>query len=434
MTAPLDIPPSPAVAEQGLDLACFASPLARREAVAATAEQLLADVTGVLGDLAPLARPGRTPSLAVALVLTGGTEAQVLDWLGRREDGGGGGPLLLVAVPHSNSLPAALEILARLGQDGRRGRVVMAGHAGWEAAFRSVLRAAQTTAWLRGSRIGLVGGPSDWLVASSPAPEVVRERWGPEVVAIPLAEVLNAVATVDLDREELDRLCGGAAGVGEPDTETLAGAVVLGQALDRLVERHRLDAVTVRCFDLLGPLNNTGCVALSRLNDRGITAACEGDLPALLTMMVLQRLSGRPTFMANPSAVSGDGGRITFGHCSVPLGIVAGYRLRSHFESQLGVGLEGRFAPGMMTIARIGGRDLTEFEAFTGWLGPQPHQQREDLCRTQVTLDVSPTAVESLLERPLGNHHIIAPGDHVAGFRLVAGLVAGGGTAHAAGR
>lgn len=434
MSGPLDIRPSRDLSGRGVDAACFASPLAGRASVEAGGAALLDQLGRVLDDVGT-AEPGdAAPPAPVAVILTGGTEGEVLDWLRPHRGGGRGGPLILLAVPHSNSLPASLEILACLGQEGIPGRIIVAGHPGWEDEFVATLRAVRTIAFLSRARIGLVGGPSDWLVASSPTTDVVGSRWGPEVLAISLEEVLREVAASGGDPDDLEQLGRGAVGIAEPDRATLAGAVALRQALDRLVARYRLDAVTVRCFDLLGPLNNTGCVALSRLNDRGVTAACEGDLPALLTMMVLQWLSGRPTFMANPSDTDRAKGLLTFGHCSVPLGIVSSYRLRSHFESGVGVGLEGYFSPGVMTVARIGGRDLSEWEVFTGRLAPGAHRQREDLCRTQVTLEVGEPAVAALLSRPLGNHHIIAPGDQAAGFRLVAELVTGRGTAYAAGR
>lgn len=37
---------------------------------------------------------------------------------------------------------------------------------------------------LHRSRIGLVGAPSDWLVASAPSSEVVRAAWGPSLVDV----------------------------------------------------------------------------------------------------------------------------------------------------------------------------------------------------------------------------------------------------------
>ncbi|HOK28785.1 MAG TPA: hypothetical protein PLI21_07140, partial [Methanomassiliicoccaceae archaeon] len=59
-----------------------------------------------------------TPS--ALLLLTGGTEHRALSALESME-----GPALLLAHPEQNSLPAAMEILGRLRQEGRSGRIVL---------------------------------------------------------------------------------------------------------------------------------------------------------------------------------------------------------------------------------------------------------------------------------------------------------------------
>ncbi len=404
-----------------VDLSFFASPLAHQEAVEASAAWVrgeIADLTA--GEMTSAA--GGAPGLAaggaarvpLAVVLTGGTEDKVLESLGGRT-----GPALLLALPHSNSLPAAMEVLARLGQLGRAGRIIVAGRGDWRGDLVLALRQAALAAFLRTARIGLLGGPSSWLAASSPDPAVVRRTWGPEVVTLPLSDVAARYRAGDVRGEagETADLLRRAAGLVEPAEATLDGAIRLYRILRDIVETHRLDALTVRCFDLLGDIGNTGCLALSRLNDEGLVAACEGDLPATLTMMVLNGLTGRACFMANPSDLDLKAGTATFAHCSVPLSLVRSFRLRSHFESGLGVGIEGHFAPGVMTVARIGGEDLSRFTVFTGTVVPEESAPfREDLCRTQVTLKVGEAMVRELLGRPLGNHHVLAPGDHVRAF------------------
>jgi len=415
-------------------LSFFASPLAHQEAVEASA----AWVRGEIGDLVaggmtrPAAGGSETSRVPLAVVLTGGTEDKILEWLGDQT-----GPALLLALPHSNSLPAAMEVLARLDQLGRAGRIIVAGHGDWRGDLAAALRQAALAAFLRTAHIGLLGGPSSWLAASSPDPTVVRRAWGPEVVTLPLFDVAaryragdarggaggargGAVAAGgeagDPGGETAD-LLRRAAGLVEPGEATLDGAGRLYRILRDIVEVNRLDALTVRCFDLLGDIGNTGCLALSRLNDEGLVAACEGDLPATLTMMVLSGLTGRACFMANPSDLDVEAGTATFAHCSVPLSLVRSFRLRSHFESGLGVGIEGHFAPGVMTAARIGGEDLSRLTVFTGTVVPEESAPfREDLCRTQVTLKVGEALVRELLRRPLGNHHVLVPGDHVRAF------------------
>lgn len=420
-----------------IDLSFFASPLAHQEAVEASAAWVRGEigdlVAGGMTRLAAGEAPGRAGSEAtrvpLAVVLTGGTEDKILESLNGRID-----PVLLLALPHSNSLPAAMEVLARLGQLGRAGRIIVAGRGDWRGALVLALRQAALAAFLQTARIGLLGGPSSWLAASSPDPAVVRRAWGPEVVTLPLSDVAARYRAGDRAGHvgdgvghsrgeagdpggETADLLRRAAGLVEPGEATLDGAVRLYRILRDIVEANRLDALTVRCFDLLGDIGNTGCLALSRLNDEGLVAACEGDLPATLTMMVLSGLTGRACFMANPSDLDVEAGTATFAHCSVPLSLVQSFRLRSHFESGLGVGIEGHFAPGVMTVARIGGEDLSRLTVFSGTVVAEESAPfREDLCRTQVTLKVGEAMARELLRRPLGNHHVLAPGDHVRAF------------------
>ena len=129
------------------------------------------------------------------LVGTGGTEAEILRLHGARQAAAPGDPLLLVTHPAHNSLPAALEALARLRQDGARGRIVhLPGPDDAPALARLSAAIDDLRAFrrLHRSRIGLVGAPSDWLVASVPAAEAVRRTWGPETVAVDLDGVLDA--------------------------------------------------------------------------------------------------------------------------------------------------------------------------------------------------------------------------------------------------
>ena len=132
------------------------------------------------------------------LVGTGGTEATILRLHAARQAAVPGEPLLLVTHPAHNSLPAALEALARLQQDGARGRIA---HLGGPDDEPGLARLSEALADLRAfrrlhqSRIGLVGTPSDWLVASVPAAEAVRRTWGPEIAAVALEGVLEAVDT-----------------------------------------------------------------------------------------------------------------------------------------------------------------------------------------------------------------------------------------------
>jgi hypothetical protein len=90
--------------------------------------------------------------------------------------------VLLVAHPKHNSLPAALETLARLGRLGRRGRIVFIQDDSDAPELEEAVQ--DLVAWhrLHTTRLGLVGTPSGWLAASTPSREVGRDSWGPEMV------------------------------------------------------------------------------------------------------------------------------------------------------------------------------------------------------------------------------------------------------------
>jgi L-fucose isomerase-like protein len=108
-------------------------------------------------------------------------------------------------------------------------------------------------------------------------------------------------------------------------------------ALKEIAGAHGLDALALKCFDLLPVLQNTACFALAKLSKDGIVAACEGDIISALGMLLLWELTGEPSFLANPSMVDVEAGQITLAHCTIPRTMCSEHAVRSHFESGLGV-------------------------------------------------------------------------------------------------
>lgn len=344
MNAPVTQPPT---ATPRFDLFTAVSPIhdpaALESLVAAYAAPLRR-----LGAEAWTPAQGRPAAPPVVFVATGGTERLILDAAGFavRE------PALLVAHPGHNSLPAALEVLARLQQQGIRGGVHYLGGPDDEKGLRRLAEALHdlhVRRALLASRIGLVGEPSDWLVASSPTAETLERVWGPHVVPVPLDAILaepdgEAVARGDALARDFRA---GATALVEPAEPDVSAAGSVHELLRRVVDAGRFDAVAVRCFDLVMRSHTTGCLALAQLNDQGILAGCEGDLCATVAMLWVHRMTGRLSWMANPSRADLDSGVLALAHCTVPRALSGPYRLRSHFESGLGVGIQApcRSAP-----------------------------------------------------------------------------------------
>ncbi len=387
------------------------------------------DVQGIVGDLEraliaaggrPAGEDDRDDLPVFYVVATGGTERLILDAHHARGAAQRREPLVLVTHPHNNSLPAALETLAHARKSGLPGRIVpFSGPDDREAlaVLDEVCDAVRTWRALERARLGRVGAPSDWLVASMPDATTVRETWGPTVVDVDMAELYERLDAADVTAVETyaRELADAATGCREPSPDDLRAAARVFVALRGIVREHALDAVTVRCFDLVLERATTGCFALSALADAGITAGCEGDVVSTLGLLWAHTLTGVTPWMANPSSVDAAADSLLLAHCTVPRGIVERYELRSHFESGLGVGIQGVMPVGPVTLMRLGGDDLRRVWLAEGEIVKRTASER--LCRTQVTVALRDGDVRALLTEPLGNHLVVVPGTHEATLR-----------------
>lgn len=378
------------------------------EAALQTVKTVLQSLGAVEGD----AEPNRAHLMVVG---SGGTESIILERLAQRDDQQRQAPTLLVAHPKHNSLPAALETLARLQQLGQRGRITfVADGSGSDSGSSELGEAVQDlAAWHRLSqtRLGLVGTPSEWLVASTPSKEVVRERWGPELVDVSIPETIKRyeAVPVSIGRRAADRF-GGEPADRLPAPHDVVKAARLDPALRQIMAENDVDAITVRCFDFLGSIETSGCVALAQLNDDGVVAGCEGDVPSALAMLWVRHLLDQVSWIANPASIDPRSNSVVLAHCTIAPSMVEGLQLSTHFESGIGVGVHGRLRSGDVTLIRVGGAELDQCWIADGRVvdtGEDP-----DLCRTQAVVELAGRDVSELLSNPLGNHLVVIEGAH----------------------
>jgi len=381
-----------------------ASAMHDREGVRALRERLIDEIRSASGLTIEETSQPSSEHLTAILVLTGGVEREVLKIVAQVPS-----PTLLIAHPGHNSLPASLEVLARIRQDGGEGRILYGSPDVIGEGLRQELKLANAWNTFRFSRIGVVGEPSDWLVASDVDRAFLKGRLSIELVHVAIDDLLDRIAKAQAPRKEVNAFLKGAAAVAEATADDVRGAVQIYYGLRGLVDEHRLSACTVRCFDIVKRLKNSGCYALSRLNDEGVPAGCEGDLQSLCSLYLAYLLSGQTAFMSNIADVDPAGRTIGVAHCMCPLSMAPSYTVRSHFESGLGVGIAGTIPQGPCTLFRLGGERLDELFVREGKIAASA--VREDLCRTQVRVEVD-EPVDELLTSPLGNHHILLAGHH----------------------
>jgi L-fucose isomerase-like protein len=91
--------------------------------------------------------------------------------------------------------------------------------------------------------------------------------------------------------------------------------------------------------------------------------------------------------------------------------MINNYKIRSHFESGIGLGIEGTLPEGKVTLFRIGGKELDKIWTAEGSIVISEHQ--ENLCRTQAAVKLDdPSSLDGLLRNPLGNHLLLMYGSH----------------------
>ena len=192
------------------------------------------------------------------------------------------------------------------------------------------------------------------------------------------------------------------------DSKSIEEALKIYNGFKAIVNKYKFDGITVRCFDLLEIYKNTGCLGLSLLNDEGIMAGCEGDIPALISMVILHNLTDGPVFMANPSSIDINQNEIILAHCTLPLNMPDEFYLKTHFESGLGVGIKGVIGEGEATIFKLS-RDGKEYFVSGGEI--TENLDSENLCRTQIRFRMN-EGVKYFLQNSQGNHHLICKGDY----------------------
>lgn len=395
------------------------SPLHDEAAVNAASASFISEIEEVLGwkfeNHGPDFSTYGSEQLSLIYVRTGGTEGLFQEVFANLD-----GPILLLTSGKSNSLAASMEILSFLNHQGRSGEIIHGSVSYIAERIKVLAQVAKARKALRGSRLGVIGAPSDWLISSTPDASALYERLGIELVEVPISELIEEYHTADFGHgsEVADK--------AKDEFESHApaalhkyyeGAFKIYCALKALIKRYELNGLTLRCFDLLDSLGNTGCLALAILNAEGIPAGCEGDVPALVSMAIGSALAGVSGFQANPSRIDPQTGEILFAHCTVPLNMLRSYTFNTHFESGIGIAISGNIPVGDATVFKVSG-DLNRYFCCPAEL--LKCQSEASLCRTQAVLKIKGDAEaicrDYFLKKPVGNHHIIFPGDHKALF------------------
>ena len=288
------------------------------------------------------------------------------------------------------------------------------GDAATTVELMDFARAAMLQRILRELRVGFSGGKCPMMFSMSFDEYLIKRQLGTTVVNIPVEEFY-----------ELEKMI--------PDSEVAAywtdlkskiGMVTASEedglqssryylAALRIVEKHRLNALSLNCFP---HLKSRICLGVARLNDAGIAAGCEGDLHSTILMHALRNLTGRPAFNGDWLRMYPEQREVMFSHCGAGAFDLAengkAVCLQCSIETKDGLAVcYATHLPGDVTLANLMfGRGTLRLSVLRGEGVPTDLQYEGTPLRVRFS-----QTPQELLQRiagcGAGHHWMAGPGD-----------------------
>ena len=328
----------------------------------------------------------------VLFFLTGGSEQNAMNQVST------GNFYILIGSQHDNAYASATEVKAYLNDMNIPSLLLDEEDAETKVLLKDFVKVKQALKNLRGKKLGQIGQVSDWLISSAIPAELLEAKLGIQLNVIPW----NDLAHFSEFKASGEFLASFSASTNIDLTETAK----VNELLADTIQKRNLDAITVECFPMVQKDSVTACLPLARFNNEGIPAGCEGDITAITGMMLCKELTGISPWIANINKVSND--VCMFSHCTIAPGLVSDFSVKTHFETGKGTAIEGNFKSDLITIFRF---DNKLSKAFIATANIISRPKSASACRTQIEVKLTENEVKLLRNSPLGNHHLIYPGD-----------------------
>lgn len=312
---------------------------------------------------------------------------------------------VLIGSQHDNSYASATEVKACLNNLNIPSILLDEEEAETEAFLSDFYIVKQALKNLNGKKLGLIGQVSDWLISSAIPADLLESKLGIKLNVIPWNQLAHFS-----EFKASEPFLNSFSGSTQMD---LAETAKVNELLTNTIQKRNLDAITVECFPMVQKDCVTACLPLARFNNEGIPAGCEGDITAITGMMLCKELTGIIPWIANINKVSEE--VCMFSHCTIAPGLVSGFSVKTHFETGQGTAIEGDFKGDLITIFRFDNKLSKAFIATANITG---RPKSRTACRTQIEVKLTANEVKLLRESPLGNHHLIFPGDYTKLLQL----------------
>lgn len=329
----------------------------------------------------------------VLFFLSGGTERIAISQVSKDNF------YLLIGSQYNNSYASATEVKAYLNEKNIPSMLLDEEEANTKTILNDFFTVKTALKRLKGKKLGLIGQISDWLISSEVSSGILDRKLGINLSVIPWSELTHFS-----EFKASDTFMDDFSGKTSVDL-TKTGQV--SELLEHTIQSRKLDAITVECFPMVMKDKVTACLPLAKFNNNGIPAGCEGDLTAIAGMMLCKELTGIIPWIANTNKVTDE--VCLFSHCTISPDLVSEFSVKSHFETGLGTAIQGDFKDDLITIFRF---DRHLSKAFIANANITGRPKSETACRTQIEVKLTHNEVRLLRQHPLGNHHLIVPGNY----------------------
>jgi L-fucose isomerase-like protein len=305
-------------------------------------------------------------------------------------------------------------------------------HAGTKPSPADAVRAKQVLHALNGRAIGLVGEHPAGFDTCAYDPAKLAALAGVSVKPISLPQVFEEARQVSAKAIAATRAMVSAqlSGLDELDQEQLGKSLSLYHAFETLKVRAGASAMAVRCWpEMFTDYGCAACGPLGLMTEGKTPCACEADVYGALTSMILQEVSGAPSWLVDIVDMDAGSNTSVFWHCgSAPLSMADidgaddqfAPRAQIHSNRKMPLLQEFTLKPGRVTVARISqARGRTTMLLAAGEMLRAPMSFTGTSGVIRFDRDVA-EVTEAMMEFTLEHHVAIAYGEHRATLRALA--------------
>jgi hypothetical protein len=237
-----------------------------------------------------------------------------------------------------------------------------------------------------------------------------------------LESISDAAAQAEMERWKRE-----ATEVTEAADRAILDASRLYHLLRTVIKEEQIDGLSIDCLSFTfanSKILPYPCLTFARLRDEGHTIPCEADVCGMLSSMVMETISKRPSYFCNVSEAKEQTATVVLRHCVAPTKVMgydapaAPYRIRD-YHGIAGATAEVQFPTNVDVTMGGFSKDLREFVAWPGKIVPRvrdtdapsfPGSKMRKYCTNHLELKIND--MESFIQSIAGCHHIMVTGNY----------------------